>query len=214
MLIGLTGANGAGKDTVAAALVKHHGFTRLAFGDAIYDETSAAFGLNMRKLTASRDAKESPTPRLALTECRNIDFPKYCIMELMKKGVTDDLASHLAYRRSPREILQWWGDYRRKTDPLYFVRVIDRAIHSHAGLDGYPADIVITDIRKQDEVDLVRNHGGVVWIVRREASEAEHENDLHPTSQFWKTVTGIEVANNGSLPTLRASIETLLGATA
>lgn len=37
MLIGLAGSMGAGKDTVASILVRDHGFTRLAFADAIKD---------------------------------------------------------------------------------------------------------------------------------------------------------------------------------
>lgn len=37
MLIGLSGKRQAGKDTVAAALVANHGFTRVAFADALKD---------------------------------------------------------------------------------------------------------------------------------------------------------------------------------
>lgn len=37
MIVGLLGAKGSGKDTFAARLVTHHGFTRLAFADPLKD---------------------------------------------------------------------------------------------------------------------------------------------------------------------------------
>lgn len=42
MRIGLVGKMGAGKSTVAARLVEHHGFTRLAFADPVKDASVAA----------------------------------------------------------------------------------------------------------------------------------------------------------------------------
>jgi hypothetical protein len=44
MIIGITGAIGSGKDTIADYLVKHHGFTRLAFASKVKDVAHVVFG--------------------------------------------------------------------------------------------------------------------------------------------------------------------------
>lgn len=44
MIIGITGAIGSGKDTIADYLVKHHGFTRLSFAGKVKDVAAIVFG--------------------------------------------------------------------------------------------------------------------------------------------------------------------------
>lgn len=58
MLIGLTGAAGAGKDTAAAHLQQSHGFLRLALADPLYRMVSAMTGLPVEQL-ADRSVKET-----------------------------------------------------------------------------------------------------------------------------------------------------------
>lgn len=58
MLIGLTGAAGAGKDTVAAHLFKAHGCLKLALADPLYQMISAMTGLPVEKM-ADRKVKEA-----------------------------------------------------------------------------------------------------------------------------------------------------------
>jgi cytidylate kinase len=56
MIIGICGAAGAGKDTVALRL-NGHGFFRVAFADPLYEMVSAMTGLSVAELS-DRDAKE------------------------------------------------------------------------------------------------------------------------------------------------------------
>lgn len=56
MIIGICGAAGAGKDTVAMRL-RDHGFFRVAFADPLYDMVSAMTGLRVEELS-DRDRKE------------------------------------------------------------------------------------------------------------------------------------------------------------
>lgn len=58
MLIGLTGAAGAGKDTVAAHLFKGHGCLKLALADPLYAMISAMTGLPVEKM-GDRKVKEA-----------------------------------------------------------------------------------------------------------------------------------------------------------
>ena len=76
-IIALTGQAGSGKDTAADMLVGACRFTKLAFADALRREVAAAFRLdvdNMQSLLSDRAAKETPTTRLALIECRDFGF--------------------------------------------------------------------------------------------------------------------------------------------
>lgn len=58
MIIGLTGAAGAGKDTVAAHLFQKHGCLKLALADPLYQMVSAMTGLPVEQL-ADRKIKEA-----------------------------------------------------------------------------------------------------------------------------------------------------------
>ena len=44
MIIGLSGIQGAGKDTVGDILISEYGFVKLSFGSALKDVISALFG--------------------------------------------------------------------------------------------------------------------------------------------------------------------------
>lgn len=59
MIIGLTGAAGAGKNTVAEILVEEYGFQAISFAGPIYDAVSAITGLPVEYLQ-DRSKKERP----------------------------------------------------------------------------------------------------------------------------------------------------------
>jgi len=59
MLIGLAGAAGAGKGSVAHRLVFHHGFAEIAFADPLYAAVAAIIGWPVEELK-DRTLKEQP----------------------------------------------------------------------------------------------------------------------------------------------------------
>lgn len=59
ILIGLCGAAGSGKDTVASHLESRHGFKVLAFAGPLYEAVSAITGMNVGDLR-DRQKKEKP----------------------------------------------------------------------------------------------------------------------------------------------------------
>ena len=67
ILIGLTGATGVGKDTIAKMLMEARGAVRLAFGDPVKAAAREAFGLEPKWLTDSAKTTVHPywgiTPR-------------------------------------------------------------------------------------------------------------------------------------------------------
>ena len=170
MLIGLLGLKGSGKDTAAGMLVEH-GFTRMAFADALYAEAAAAFEVTPFFLS-NRDSKELPLERLALKHCRDTQFVELVTAEeLSQRRQAEEI---LAAPRSPRWLLQQWGtEYRRQSrwgrEEYWVEPVVRRIGHLPAG-----ADIVLSDVREGAEVELVRARGGrLVRINRRKVEEQD-----------------------------------------
>ena len=176
-LIALCGAAGAGKDTVADMLPAR----KLAFADALYREVAEAWGVEPHVLRC-RETKELPTELLAVDLC-------------MDNGFREDFAKHWqALPRSPRQILQWWGDYRRAQDPEYFVNRLQPV-----------GDTVITDVRFPNEAALVRQLGGQLWQICRPGYEAGGTGHASDTDgcEFRPDVI---LHNSGGLDDLRRMV--------
>lgn len=61
MLIGLCGAAGCGKGSVAAILAEHRGFKVFSFADPLYEAVAAISGMTVEQLQ-DRSIKEAPIP--------------------------------------------------------------------------------------------------------------------------------------------------------
>ncbi|QTW18209.1 hypothetical protein [Comamonas kerstersii] len=160
-LIGLTGPNGAGKDTAAEMLAgkltrEGRSTVVMAFADALYEEVSAAFFLNPLHLK-DRATKEQPLQQLSLTYCGDQQFAQ----------VVQQQTGCTAYTpHSPRQILQWWGtEYRRAQQPDYWVQRLLAKVQQHreAGVQ----HIIVTDVRFADEAAAIRTQGGQIWRIHR-----------------------------------------------
>lgn len=160
IIIALTGPAGAGKDTVADFLVEHHGYTKLAFADALRDEVGRAFDISVKLLT-QRETKEHPMSALALQRCMDQGF--MARVAIGKSWSTP---------RSPRQIMQWWGtEYRRAQDQHYWVDAfMTRLIKEHQQ-GNYR--FVVTDVRRANEAELLRELGGSLLQITRPGFEPQ-----------------------------------------
>lgn len=184
MLLGLIGAKGSGKDTLALHLVKNFGFTRLAFADKLYQEVAEAFGVTVEFLQ-NRETKETPTSALSLSRCNNKDFVFVARRELvsqmvstmvknlplevataLREEVVKNLQNVYQFEEvplSPRAVLQWWGtEYRRVfcQQDSYWLDEIRRQI--------VPGKrYVITDVRFANEANFTEDEGGSLGRILR-----------------------------------------------
>lgn len=166
-ILGLTGFAGAGKDTVADLLVAHARFRKLAFADALRAEVAEGFGVSVGDL-ADPAAKHRPTSALAMRRAPR-DFLAAVVLSLSVAAPdhrTPLSNEWLDEPRAPRQILQWWGtEYRRAQHDRYWTRIMA------SRLVGYQRDgetrFVITDVRFDNEADMVRASGGTLWQVTR-----------------------------------------------
>ncbi|MFZ7310276.1 hypothetical protein [Comamonas jiangduensis] len=193
-LVALCGAAGAGKDTVADMLTAR----KLAFADVLYQEVAEAFGVSVERLKA-RDTKEVPSPLLPLGVCEHYDF-------VVETHLHDDWRAP----RSPRQILQWWGDYRRAQDPDYFVkRTRQELIDWDWATPG--SAFVVTDVRFANEAKLIRALGGELWQIQRtgvQAGGTGHKSDTDGSEFKPERV----IHNLGTLEDLRTAVDAAFNA--
>lgn len=202
-IIGLTGPAGSGKDLIAQMLGSKFGFNAVSFAGPLKREVAAAFNLNGDAVAwfEERENKERPMLRMALRECSDPGFIECCLGGAGLGG--EQLHSELTSRRSYRWILQRWGtEYRRAQFPTYW---IDHAADAIAGWDR----VVFTDTRFPNEADFIRDHGGVLWHVKRQGIEAV---ETHVSNQELMPGPGdAPIFNDGTIKDLAVTIESTYG---
>ncbi len=168
IIIGLTGYAGAGKDTVADALVTHAGFRKIAFADALRREVAAAYRLGSHAhILSDRAGKEQPHRALSFANCVEQQFVE-CMaqIEADKDNPDSDYDTWLNTPRSPRGVLQWWGtEFRRNQSGNYWSTQV--AVQIAAGIAEGAEHWVITDCRFDNEAQAIRRLGGEIWQVQR-----------------------------------------------
>lgn len=174
-IIGLTGFAGAGKDTVADLLVAHARFRKMAFADALRAEVAEGFGVLVGDL-AEPSTKHRPSAALCMRRAPR-DFLAAVVLSL--SAAAPDHRTPLSNEwldepRTPRQILQWWGtEYRRAQHDRYWTRaMLSRLVeHQRAGETRF----IIADVRFDNEADMVRAAGGVLWQVTRPGCDGKAE---------------------------------------
>lgn len=194
-LIALCGAAGAGKDTVADMLPAR----KLAFADTLYREVAAAWSVEQHVLRC-RETKEGPNELLDMDSCACDDFREWHF-QTHGRGIKN--WEEWAFTcHSPRQILQWWGDYRRAQDPDYFLKALALWV-SDREWDFDP--LFITDVRFPNEAAMVRQLGGQIWQIKRPGYEAGGTGHASDTAGDEFSPDCV-IVNGGSLEDLRATV--------
>lgn len=197
IVVGLLGKPGAGKDTVADFLVEQDGnAVKLAFGDVLYQEVAKAYDVPVEWLK-DRDIKDTPQMALARMHCLDAQV----VQVLRDQESTAPL--------SPRFILQTLGDYRRQQNPNYLVDQVQE--QAQAALQ-QGQSVIVADLRRPEEVQMVRDLGGVTVRVRNSKVEAALANAAEQGSieanhalenALDGMPTDLHIHNNDTLETLR-----------
>src|SRR3569623_1074786 len=121
-------------------------------------------------------------------------------MTVFKPGVKEQVIPWLG--KSPRELMQTLGTakVREMVAPDIWLRVAEHVVATAPG-----ANIVVTDIRKANEVEWLRLLGGQLWPERRPGCapvRGHSTEDGHPAASG-----AILVSNCGTLAELYASVD-------
>ena len=212
MIIGICGFIGSGKDTAANYLVAKHDFKRDSFAGALKDAIATIFGWDRELLEGLTPEARSWREQVDLWWANRLRMP------------------HL----TPRWVLQYWGtDVCRKGfhDDIW-IAALENRLKQRTGHS------VISDVRFPNEVQAIRNAGGIViWVKRGELPEwynrALTENttpedrqwlledagqlmpqrypNVHSSEWAWVgTFFNHEIDNNGTVEELYAKIKNLV----
>jgi len=185
ILIGLSGRAGSGKDTVADYLASDYGFSRFQLATPIKSHLHAVVGLSDAQLDG--DLKEVVLPELG---------------------------------KSPRAMMQDCGDYFRRyfgEDVLLSLlsRQLEHAQSCFASsclrfgnLGGPQFNVVVSDVRLNNEADWIRVRGGTVLHVVRDDVRAVREHVTEAGVALHRD--DLQIVNNGSIDDLLRKIDTIV----
>jgi hypothetical protein len=222
MLVALTGLKGVGKDEAVNHLVSL-GFTKLAFGDAIYKELAINFKVP-EEFLRMREVKETPHPRLALAYCQDHEFVRYIVASAMTlpagcdHGIRALSRDELTKPRTSTWLTQQWAtQYRRRhfSDDYWTRIVVDQIRALPRGtnvvlsdLRHFPVEMAAFDAYRDTHTHragslTIAPAMGILELTRDGSINTGHDSDRGlPRDLIDKTYV-----NNGTLTQLYAALE-------
>ncbi len=141
MILGVTGFINSGKDTIADYLCTFHGFKRLSFAASLKDAVSNIFGWDRELLEGTTKTSREWREQIDIWWSKRLDIPNL----------------------TPRWVLQHWGTEvcRNGFHQDIWVASIENKLRNSKD------NIVITDCRFINEVNAIKNVGGITCRVER-----------------------------------------------
>lgn len=182
--IALTGLARSGKDSVAARLVEHHGYVRVAFADKLKE---AALKADPIICAYSYNDGSTDTERLS------------------------ELVSDLGWERAKdeypevRRFLQHYGQTVREMYSEFWITAARPAIREAWG-SGRP--VVVTDVRYTNEADFLRNRldFGLVRVTRPGQTPGDHISER----EMLDYPADLTIVNAGTLEYLASLADALV----
>ena len=203
-LIGLVGKAGSGKDTVANMLVDK-GYIRVASADTMKDDLCRYLDI----------------PHNEFEQYKNIPLKAvhtehgYHHMDGFDRFGKNRIYGKFAFNFSLRRLLQQYGmDMRDHFGPDYWIsRSVKNILDTEeVFVEESKKQVVISDIRFQNEWDYVKSMGGRIVLIKGREELTKEEQKQHVTEQLaTNPSTEIEadviITNNGSLQDLKDKVE-------
>ena len=187
MIFGLSGFKSSGKDTVADYLVSNYDFVKLSFASTLKDVVSILFSWPRDKLegitTEDRQWREQVDPFWS----QKLNIPQL----------------------TPRYVLQYIGTdlLRQHFHPDIWLIIIEHKINIY--LSSCPSiNIVVTDCRFQNEIDMIKKLGGKMIHIHRNSTSLE--SSTHPSETEWMSCEfDHHISNNETILSLYHNINIL-----
>lgn len=177
LIIGLTGLAGSGKDTARAAL-EDLGFTGLAFADGLRNMIYMlldSYGVNKDYMNC-RELKETIIPGWGVS-----------------------------YRHLMQTLGTEWGRGALGVPDFWVARMGQLLDENYSRLPGEVMGVVISDVRFDNEADLVKSRGGVIWRITRCGVDPVRGHVSESEMEHIKA--DLTITNNGTVLELRRAVQ-------
>lgn len=177
MLIGLLGCKETGKSTVAKYLVSEYFFVERAFADPLKKACMELFSLDYDQVYGDIKIKETPDSRW--------------------------------FNCTPRKMLQFVGTDLLRNQMNQLIPEVEKDIFVHTFRLWYEKNksknVVVSDVRFSNEVELIHSLGGIVIKIERKTNN----NDVHESELEITKITNYDalVENNSSIDELYSKID-------
>ena len=194
MIVGFLGHIGSGKGT-AGEILAERGFIPLSFAGTLKDSVSSIFGWQRGLLEG--DTEESRS---------------------FRESVDLFWSSRFGVDITPRYILQIFGTEVCRNNLLdnIWICSLERQLSQHK-------NVVITDVRFENEIDFIKSLGGVLIQVDRKETQPEWFNSItdlkkleelkiHPSEYVWYGNDKIDyiIDNNGNFEELENKVNEII----
>lgn len=193
-IIGICGFQSSGKDTIAEILINKYGFVKLSFACIIKDIVALLFDWPRDRLEGL--TKEDRQWREQVDE--------WWSSSLKMPNLT------------PRYVLQYFGTelFRKHWHQDFWVKVLEKKLTKYE-------NIVITDCRFENEINLIIEYGGKIIQVQRNLPnwfetykngiDVEEAKKLHPSETNWiRCRNDYIIDNNGTIGELNIQVENMI----
>jgi hypothetical protein len=179
-LIGFLAKRQRGKDTICDYITKHHNYQKKSFAEPLKKGVQCFFNFTDEQLYTD------------------------------KKEIIDD-----KWGVSPREVFQIIGTniVRDQFDILFNNKIKGETFwiqNFNIWYDKQYKNILVSDIRYQNEVDYVLNKGGIVIKINRELKEEDIDNHKSEKDMEHINNYNISIDNNGTLQELYSKINWIM----
>jgi len=181
MLIGLIGLKGSGKSTVGTYLADNYQFKNKSFADPLKKACKELFLFDDEQLNGTLEQKETPDPRWF--GCSPRKAMQYVGTELLRDQL-DMIMPGLGKNMFTHHFKLWFHNNQR-------------------------INIVVSDVRFQNEMDMIHELGGIVLKIRRDQITPI---DTHLSEQGQQLIINYDhlICNNSTLDDLFASIDRII----
>lgn len=183
MIIGLCGAAGCGKSTVAGHLRSSHKFIDMALADPLYDMVSAMLG-QPKEWLKDRANKEQAIDWVGMSPRRVLQL----LGTEFGRGVLGD---DIWIRHLMRRI-----DATTRAMNSYWSREVD-------------ISFAVSDVRFDNEASAIKSRGGAIWKVVRPGQPAIPGNHSSEGG-VSDSLVDIVITNDGTVRSLEAAVDEAL----
>lgn len=182
MLIGVLGKSGSGKDTISDYICQHYGYTKIAFAKPIKDICRIMFGFNEEQLYGNE--KESIDPYWGVSPRCMFQYIGTDVMRIDVQSMIPNIGTNFWVKCTQKQILELLKDNKK---------------------------VIISDVRFQNEIDLITSMGGIVIKLTRDFTNLDTQMSGHISEQNIDNLIGnYLIENNDTLIELYKTTDSIL----